>query len=153
MNSRQMAQDRRLKCGHLYEYHNTLYLVVMTNNDKSRGLEVLEFSNEGKPKLGSDAYFFNENAVLKQKPVTIPVDAANLADGDFIVVDGVLYEFYYADEDGVMFKDYPSGACPILFQTPIESVVEKLAGWIEFVIEEIEKIQEIQESTEQTVVA
>lgn len=134
-----MAQDRRLKCGHLYEYHNTLYLVVMTNNDKSRGLAVLDFYDQGKPKLGDDAYFFNENAALKQQPVTIPVSANELNDGDFIIVDGVLYEFYYSDEDGVMFKDYPSGACPILFQTPLESVVEKLAGWIDYVEEVVEE--------------
>jgi len=138
MNSKQLAQDRRLKCGYIYEYHNTLYLIVMTNNDKSRGLEVTEITEDGVPKLGEGAYFFNENSIVRQKPMTSPVAAKELKEGQYIVSEGILYEFYYADEDGVMFKDYPSGACPILFQIPDTNEVEMLIGWVETSPEELE---------------
>jgi len=139
MNSKQLAQDRKLRCGHMYEYHKKMYLIVMTNNDKSRGLEVTEITQDGVPKLGEDAYFFNENAEVCKKPVTKPIQAADLTDGQYIVSDGVLYEFYYYDkEDGVTLKDYPSGACPILFQIPAENEVELLIGWADSSLQELE---------------
>ena len=139
MNSKQLAQDRRLKCGYVYEYHKTHYLVVMTNNDKSRGLIVERYTEKNIPILGQDAYFFNENAEVRKKPLTQPVLVTKLTDGDFILSEGTIYEYYYADEDGVMFRDYPSGACPILFQIPLQSEVDALIGWAD--IEDEDELQ------------